>query len=175
MSFLQPKDTICLSGTWHHQIWKWSILLQVVTGMLLPNKSEDTQHSQLGLSVAAAKKTAFLEKWCSMGNKNATITEIFDKVDHFRNRGVIYWAKRNRPPVVQIIDRLQNPIKKLLFLLVNYLDNPWPVSFKWLFGFKAIAKQLPFWATQSDLFKENLPWRYIIQHGISSKTQYMYP
>jgi hypothetical protein len=54
---------------------------------------------------------------------------MIDKVDPFRNRRVTYWAERNGPPVVQIIDRLQNPVEKLLFLLVNYLDNAWPVSF----------------------------------------------
>ena len=64
-----------------------------------------------------------------MGNKNPKITEIIDKVDPFRNRRVTYWAERNGPPVVHIIDWLQNPVKKLLFLLVNYLDNAWPVSF----------------------------------------------
>jgi len=64
-----------------------------------------------------------------MGNKNPEITEIIDKVDPFRNQRITYWAKRNGPPVVQIIDRLQNPVKKPLFLLVNYLDNAWPVSF----------------------------------------------
>ena len=52
-----------------------------------------------------------------------------NRVDPFRNRRVTYWAERNRPPVVQTIDRLQNPVKKPLFLLVNYLDNAWPVSF----------------------------------------------
>jgi hypothetical protein len=52
------------------------------------------------VSVAAAKKTAFLGNWYSVGNKMSQIIKIFDSVEHPKNQGVTYWVKINMPLVV---------------------------------------------------------------------------
>jgi len=51
-------------------------------------------------SVAAAKKTAFLGNWHSMGSKIGRIAKIFDSVEYPKNRGVTYWAKNIMPLIV---------------------------------------------------------------------------
>jgi len=51
-----------------------------------------------GFSIAAAKKTTFLENWYSMGAKIVKITKLFCKVEHLRNWGITYWAERSGLP-----------------------------------------------------------------------------
>ena len=42
-----------------------------------------------------------------MGGKIDKITKSFDKVEHFKNQGVTYWTKWNRPVVIQIIGQFK--------------------------------------------------------------------
>jgi hypothetical protein len=39
-----------------------------------------------------------------MGSKIGKTTEIFDKVENLKIQGVTYWAERNEPSVIQIIE-----------------------------------------------------------------------
>jgi hypothetical protein len=39
-----------------------------------------------------------------MGIKIGKTTEVFDNVETLRNQEVTYWAERNEPPVIQIIE-----------------------------------------------------------------------
>jgi len=46
-----------------------------------------------------------------MGNKILIIIKIFEKLEHLKNQGVIFWLEGKRPLVVQVFDQLQNAVK----------------------------------------------------------------
>jgi hypothetical protein len=46
-----------------------------------------------------------------MGNKILIIMKIFKKLEHLKNRGVIFWLEGKRLLVVQVFDQLQNAVK----------------------------------------------------------------
>ena len=66
--------------------------------------------------------TTFLNQLLYHGKKILETTEIFDKIEHLKNRGVTYWAESSGPLVDHIISQVNcqsfwNHSKKLLAIL----------------------------------------------------------
>ena len=46
-----------------------------------------------------------------MGNKTFVIMKVFEKLEHLKKRGAIFWPEGKRALVVQVFGQLQNAVK----------------------------------------------------------------